>query len=862
MLFGWLNSLRGKKVRTYRKPARLARRARLQVESLEERACPSTGPIITLNPVDMTVALGQRVSFTAHAIGTPTPVVQWEVSNDGGHTFSPIRFANSTTYSFVASTQNISGDEFEAIFYNAAGGKATTTAATLTVDVPPHITTQPTSQTVAVGSSVTLTAAASGSPAATVQWQVSTNGGKTFSNLTGQTSPTLTVTAPAIPGTVEYRAVFSNAVGTATTRAAIVTGDVPPVITIPVTTLPVNAGLTATLTVGASGTPAPKVQWQQSTDGGLTFHNIPGATGLTLKIAATVALNGSEYRAVLSNPVGQVISQPATLIVDFAPVVTTQPKNQTVAVGSSVTLTAAATSNPGATVQWQVSIDGGKTFTNVVNATGPTLQVTAPLAAGVVEYRAVFTDSVGQATSRAAILTVDVPPAASTDPSDTAVNAGLSATFTVGISGTPLPKVQWQRSTDGGLTFQNIAGATGTTLKVAATAALDGSDYRALLTNPVGQAYSHAAKLTVHFTPVVTTQPQRQTVAAGTAFRLTAGASGNPADTVQWQVSTNGGKTFSNIQAQTSPTLTVTAPVTPGTVEYRAVFTNTVGSATSQAAIVTVDAPPVVTTDPADTTVLAGQTVTFTAGSNATPTAALQWQVSTDGGVTFQNITGATSPTLSFTATPAANGYQYRAVFTNPVGQVATHVATLTVQFAPTIITQPASQTVIPGTSVTLTAAANGSPAVSVQWQVSTDGGKTFSNIQGQTSPTLTVSAPLSAGTLEYRAVFTNSLGSVTSQVAIVTVDVPPAITTDPVDVTVHPGQTVTFTAAASGTPTATVQWQESTDGGVTFQDIAGATSPTLSFPAALTESGFQFRAVFSNPVGQVISAVATLTVN
>ncbi len=57
----------------------------------------------------------------------------------------------------------------------------------------------------------------------------------------------------------------------------------------------------------------------------------------------------------------------------------------------------------------------------------------------------------------------------------------------------------------------------------------------------------------------------------------------------------------------------------------------------------------------------------------------VQWQVSTDGGQTWTNITGATSTTLYFVTTSGENGYEYRAVFTNPAGQATTTAAILTV---------------------------------------------------------------------------------------------------------------------------------------------------------------------------------------
>jgi hypothetical protein len=94
-------------------------------------------------------------------------------------------------------------------------------------------------------------------------------------------------------------------------------------------------------------------------------------------------------------------------------------------------------------------------------------------------------------------------------------------------------------------------------------------------------------------------------------------------------------------------------------------------------------AAPVVTLNPNNQTVSAGDPVTFTAAATGSPTLTVQWQVSTDGGQTFTNITGnasATTTTLSFYASASQNGYKYRAVFTNSAGSAITLFATLTVE--------------------------------------------------------------------------------------------------------------------------------------------------------------------------------------
>jgi hypothetical protein len=92
-------------------------------------------------------------------------------------------------------------------------------------------------------------------------------------------------------------------------------------------------------------------------------------------------------------------------------------------------------------------------------------------------------------------------------------------------------------------------------------------------------------------------------------------------------------------------------------------------------------------------------------------------------------------------------------------------------------------------------------------------------------------------------------------------IDNGPVVTTQPLNQTVISGHTATFTAAATGSPTPTVQWQASVDGGTTWININGATSPTLSAVLTAFENQWEVRALFSNIGGSVPSNPATITV-
>jgi hypothetical protein len=89
----------------------------------------------------------------------------------------------------------------------------------------------------------------------------------------------------------------------------------------------------------------------------------------------------------------------------------------------------------------------------------------------------------------------------------------------------------------------------------------------------------------------------------------------------------------------------------------------------------------------------------------------------------------------------------------------------------------------------------------------------------------------------------------------------PPVVTLNPTNATAVEGTLVTFTAAASGLPAPTVQWQVSTDGGTTWTNIAGATSTTLTLVAYEGMNGYHYRAVFTNSQGIAMSLDAVLKV-
>ncbi|MGC1239829.1 MAG: G1 family glutamic endopeptidase, partial [Acidimicrobiales bacterium] len=93
-----------------------------------------------------------------------------------------------------------------------------------------------------------------------------------------------------------------------------------------------------------------------------------------------------------------------------------------------------------------------------------------------------------------------------------------------------------------------------------------------------------------------------------------------------------------------------------------------------------------------------------------------------------------------------------------------------TVNSAPSITLQPASQVLESGRTATFTASATGTPTPSVQWNVSINDGSSWSVITGATSATYSVTITPFDNGYEYEAIFTNVNGSATTTAAQLTV--------------------------------------------------------------------------------------------
>lgn len=365
------------------------------------------------------------------------------------------------------------------------------------------------------------------------------------------------------------------------------------------------------------------------------------------------------------------------------------------------------------------------------------------------------------------------------------------------------------------------------------------------------------------------------TICTGGSATLNADIRGRNGSNIALTTELNGLPAFPATFVNGTPALGSVSGASASFVDGAASATFTAGASTGNAAVdVTADSETQAasiaiqtnaTTDPADQTVCEGSTATFTTSSSGPGTTTYVWKFGTtvlNDGDFGGRVSGATTNTLTISNTQAADAGSYTVEATGDCN-TSSQTATLTVNTAPVVTEHPTSQTVTPGNNVTFSAAATGSPTPTVQWQVSTDGGGTWSDIPGATSTSYSFTVQASDDGNQYRAVFSNVCdNSVETNAATLNTCIPPAVTGSPASVAeACVGSTVNFFASATGDPTPTVQWQVSTGGGP-FTDISGATSTTLSVTVTPALNGNQYRAVFTNECGSDTTAPATLGVD
>lgn len=519
------------------------------------------------------------------------------------------------------------------------------------VTTAPAIIAQPSNRAVTAGQSANFSIAATGTAPMTYQWR---KNGAAISGASASSYST-PVTTMSDNG-AQFTAVVSNAAGTATSSAAVLTVTAP-VVAPSISTQPlsqsVTAGQPATFNVVASGTGPLTYQWSRN------GAAISGAVSSSYVIAATsTSDNGAQFALTVSNSAGVATSNSATLTVKapvIAPTITSQPAAQSVTAGQSATFAVASTGTAPMTYQWNRN---GSPISGAISSSYTTAATTS--SDNGAQFTVSVSNSAGSAISVPAILTVTAAGPGCLLSSGTWVNTPLTqvqtGSFRIAFDATPYTSaVDAVTGLSAGIAgqFTNLA----VIVRFNSAGMIDAINGAGYVTTP---AIPYTAGTAYHFIldVYIATHTYNAYVVSGG---------------VQTTIGTN--LAFRAEQASVTSLGYLNGMTAPGSHSICNI-------ALSAAAAVA----PSITAQPSSTTVTSGHSATFSVTAAGTATLTYQWKK--NGAA----VSGATSASYTTPATTASdNGAQFTVTITNAAGSVTSNAASLTVSAPATLLLNSSS---------------------------------------------------------------------------------------------------------------------------------------------------------------------------
>ncbi|MDB6116225.1 MAG: hypothetical protein JWO08_6, partial [Verrucomicrobiaceae bacterium] len=515
-------------------------------------------------PALKTIPAGTEVSYTVTASGSAPLSYQWKKDN------VKITGATDATLDLGAADWFDQGN-YTVVVTNTLG-TVTATAAKLVVQSPPIIKTQPPAfKALLPGGAGTVAAVAVGPPTLRYQWF------KGADPILGATKTSYAWAGAKVDVEGVYTLKVTNDFGN--TVSDTVTVDVidgPKITTQPQAAQTLATNDLLSLSVSATGDAHVPLSYQWQLNG----VNIPGATDSLYQVAAVNWFNQGTYRVIVSNLGASVTSKNAVVTLHSPPVIITPlPATRKVARNGTGVLKVVAGGSPALTYQWS---KGG---VDILGAKAASYTLTRASDATVADYSVKVTNTYGNISGGIVHVIVEDAPLITKAPQAQVKPLAGVATFEVIASGSPDLRYQWQRNNI------NIPGATASTFSMGPLAMKDAASYRVLVTNDVGTATSVAAKLTVLIPPAISKHPLSQIVFQYDDVMFSGAATGSPTITYQWQ------KDGVNIIGAKAATLSLkSVPLAvAGTAEshdYTLVATNSVGTATSNSAHLTINPIP------------------------------------------------------------------------------------------------------------------------------------------------------------------------------------------------------------------------------------------------------------------------------
>ncbi|MFC6356142.1 beta strand repeat-containing protein [Luethyella okanaganae] len=664
-----------------------------------------------------------------------------------------------------------------------------------------------------------------------------------WSDLTPGASSVASSSSPIVAGVASTTYLPNGALGLGSVKASLDDGGVVVPIAIAGASLFTSAasanalvGAPFTFTLTTSGYPVPSLaQTTGALPAGLTFSDNGDGTATisgTPTVTGAVSLAFTATNGYLPDAV-----QNFALQVVQAPSITSATTTTfTAGVAGSFTVTTAGFPMP-SQISTADALPAGVTFTD--NGDGTATIAGIPDAGTGGPYPLAIEAVNGVTPDASQSFTVIVDESATiTSADNTTFSVGAAGTFTVTTdAGFPVATtLNVTGALPAGVTF--VDNGSGTATLSGTPLSGEGGSYPLTFTASNGTVPAvQPFTLTVTEAPVVTLQPSPQTVNAGNPASFSAGASGFPFPTVQWQVSTTGGVSWADIVGATSTTLGFTAVQAQDGNLYRALFSNGV-DVLSVSALLVVGTQPTITSAAAAAFVVGGGVQFFTVTATGVPDASFTtvetlpaWLALDDNGDGTASLHG---------MPPAASGGQHPFTIeaSNGFLPIASQPFVLTVNEAPTIVAATGLTQDV-GDSITVPVTTTGYPlSITLTSTGAPPAGVTFAD-NGDGTATLAGTPAVGTGGV-YPLTFTASNGVQPDAVHAFTLTLNEGPTITSADTTTFVrGATMSFTVTSSAGYPSAASFSETgaLPAGVSFTDNGDGSATLLGMTTAMVGS-------------------------
>ncbi|MDB6029588.1 MAG: N-acetylmuramoyl-L-alanine amidase LytC [Verrucomicrobiales bacterium] len=273
---------------------------------------------------------------------------------------------------------------------------------------PPTVASNPLNRTNVAGTTATFTATASGT-VNNYRWRKNGSDLSDGLNVSGATSASLTITNVQNADAASYDVVISNGAGPTNSATAKLWVS-PKITTQPIgsTNLPAT---TATFSVVAGGQTQLSYQWRRGTTNLSDGIHISGATSATLTLSSVSPDDEGNYSVVVTNLAGTATSTSASLVVLKAPIILTQPADQSVYRGENATFNVMADGTPPLFYQWRFN------SADIIGATNSSYTRFSVSLLDVGDYSVAVNNAADTVVSQDAVLAVITPDIQSVDAS-------------------------------------------------------------------------------------------------------------------------------------------------------------------------------------------------------------------------------------------------------------------------------------------------------------------------------------------------------------------------------------------------------------------------------------------------------------